>query len=168
MSRRRFEYVLDLKNFDPLAVPEPLADLSWRHPSVEDTQLLAELMLASYQGTIDYDGETLANALKEVESFYADVSSQDWLAHSWLAFAEEELVTACLVGFWQAKNSPLIAYMMTAPHWKGKHLAAAALLRSLQELSAHRFSEVRAVITEGNEPSERLFTRAGFLRLSSD
>lgn len=62
----------------------------------------------------------------------------------------------------------LIAYIMTAPQWKGKHLATAALLHSLQSLADEKYAEVRAVITEGNEPSEKIFNRFGFNRLSSD
>lgn len=125
-------------------------------------------MLASYYGTIDYDGETIEDALKEVESYYSGTSNQFWLRYSWLAFLENELASACLVGFWKERNVPLIAYIMTTPRWKANHLATSALLRSLQSLSDQKYAEVRAVITEGNNPSEKIFTRIGFKRLSSE
>lgn len=140
----------------------------WRHPDPADKRLLAELMLAAYYGTIDYDGETIEDALKEIESYYAGLSNQHWLRYSWLVFLEDELAGACLVDFWQERNVPLIAYIMTAPRWKSKHLATITLLRSLQELLNNQYTEVRAVITESNEPSEKVFTRVGFKRLSSD
>lgn len=168
MARRRFEYALNLKHSGLPVVPDSSAKISWRNPSVEDKQALAQLMFASYKGTIDYDGETLSDALKEIESFLSGVPNQDWLGYSWLAFSESELTAACLIGFWPERDAPLIAFIMTAPRWKGKHLATAALLRSLQKLAANQYAEVRAVITEDNEPSERLFTRTGFRRLSSD
>lgn len=167
MAGRRFEYVLELKDFVSPAVPGHLTEVIWRNPRLEDKQILAELMLASYDGTIDYDGETIEDALKEVESYYAGSSAKPWLRYSWLAFLEDELAGACLVDFWKQRNAPLIAYVMTAPDWKGKRLATAALFRSLKNLAEKDYPEVRAVITEGNEPSERLFTRMGFKRLDS-
>lgn len=168
MARRRFEYVLELNEFVLPVAPNPGMEATWRHPTPADKQILAELMLASYYGTIDYDGETIEDALKEVESYYSGSSNQSWLRYSWLAFVENELAGACLVGFWQERDVPLIAYMMTAPRWKGRHLATTALLRSLQDLAGKKYPEVRAVITEGNEPSEKIFTRIGFKRLGSD
>ena len=166
--RRRFEYVFKLKNIRGSVIPDSLAEVTWRNPSEGDQQILADLMFASYFGTIDYDGETIEDALKEIESYYSGLSNPLWLRYSWLVFFENELVCACLVGFWQKRNVPLIAYLMTAPHWKGKRLATAALLRSLQTLAENEYTEVHAVITEGNEPSEKIITRIGFKRLNSD
>lgn len=164
MSRRRFEYILALKDFEAPVANDPQAGLSWRNPAGTDKQLLADLMLASYRGTIDYDDETIEDALKEVESWYSSISDQPWHRYSWLALMENELTCACLIDFWQERNAPLIAYVMTDPRWKGKHLATAALLRSLQTLADDQYSQVRAVITEGNLPSEKIFTRAGFIK----
>lgn len=165
MTRRRYEYVFEIKNFEPPIVEASLDDVTWRSPLVEDKQILAGLMLESYYGTIDYDGEAFEDALAEIESYYSGIANQRWFKDSWLAFIKNELVSACLVGFWQQRNAPLISYIMTAPRWKGKRLATAALLRSLQNLANGKNREVRAVITEGNVPSEKIFTRIGFKRL---
>ena len=77
---------------------------------------------------------------------------------------DEYLVCASLVGFWKDRNSPIISYVMTASDWKGKHLATIGVLRSLQSLAENNYTKVYAVITEGNFPSERVFTRIGFKR----
>lgn len=106
MARRRFEYVLDLKIFSVPIAEDPFADLTWRNPAVADKQLLADLMLASYYGTIDYDGETIEDALGEVESYYSSTSNQPWYRYSWLAFTGNELAGACLVDFWRERNAP--------------------------------------------------------------
>jgi hypothetical protein len=168
MACRRFEYALELKNFGYPVALDPLAEATWRNPSAADKQILAHLMLASYRGSIDDDGETIEDALKEVESYYSGLLNQSWLQYSWLLFFANELACACLVDFWRERNVPLIAYIMTAPRWKGKHLATTALLCSLQKLADKNHTEVRAVITEGNVPSEKIFTRIGFKRLFSD
>lgn len=165
MTRRRFEYVFEIKNPDSPIVLDSLAEVTWRNPSVKDKQILADLMIKSYYGTIDYDGETFEDALKEIESYYSGIPDQRWLQDSWLAFIKDELASGCLVSFWKHRNAPLVAYIMTAPRWKGKHLATAALLRSLQNFAEKKYPEVRAVVTEGNLPSEKIFTRMGFKRL---
>lgn len=163
--RHRFEYMLELKDLNPTTAPGTLAKATWRNPSLADQQILAELMLDSYRDTIDYDGETMEDSIREVESYF---SSQDsaWLESSWLGFMENSLASASLVGFWKDRNSPLIAYVMTASQWKGKHFATVGVWRSIQSLTVMDHDRVYAVITEGNTPSEQVFTRLGFRRLA--
>ncbi|HKY53061.1 MAG TPA: GNAT family N-acetyltransferase [Anaerolineales bacterium] len=167
MARHRFEYIFELKNFSPPSVPSPFAQITWRNPSTADHQILAELMLDSYRNTIDYDGETIEDAKREVESYFSRLEDSDWLNSSWLGFAENNLVCASLVGFWKDRNSPIIAYVMTASSWKGKHLATMAVSRSLQSLAENNHTKVYAVITEGNTPSEKVFARLKFEPVAS-
>jgi hypothetical protein len=167
MVHRRFEYVFELKNFKPVIVPDPLMGMVWRNPSMADTQILAELMLDSYRGTIDYDDETIEDAVNEVGSYYSRLSDTIWLESSWLGLIDDELTCACLVDFWRERRVPLISHIMTASRWKGKQLATAAVLRTLQSLANKNLTEIRAVITEGNFPSEKVFARLGFERLIS-
>ena len=167
MARRRFEYVFELKNFTPVVAPDPLMGMVWRNPSTADQQILAELMLDSYRGTIDYDDETIEDSLNEVVSYYSRLSDPIWLESSWLGLIDNELTCACLVDFWEERRVPLISYVMTASRWKGKQLATTAVLRTLRSLANKNLAEVHAVITEGNLPSEKVFTRLGFERLSS-
>jgi L-amino acid N-acyltransferase YncA len=58
--------------------------------------------------------------------------------------------------------------VLTHPDWKGQRMAERLLRPSLASLAGAGASEVRAVITEGNLASERLFTRLGFTRLPAD
>jgi len=167
MPHRRFEYVFELKNFKPVVAPDPLMGMVWRNPSTSDKQILAELMLDSYRGTIDYDDETIEDAVNEVGSYYSRLADPIWLESSWLGLIDHELACACLVDFWKERRVPLISYVMTASRWKGKQLATTAVLRTLQSLANKNLAEVRAVITEGNLPSEKVFTRLGFERLIS-
>lgn len=167
MARHRFEYVFQLKNFNHLITSGSLIEATWRNPSIADQQILADLMLDSYRDTIDYDGETIEDAIHEVESYFSGLlQDSSWLDRSWLGFIEGNLVCASLVGFWKDRNSPIIAYVITASEWKGKHLARVSVLRSLQSLAEHNYTKVYAVITEGNFPSERVFTRIGFERIA--
>jgi len=163
---KRFEYQLklDKARFVSLSVNK----IVWRNPSPEDKQILADLMLDAYRDTIDYDGETIEDALNEVQSYFSGISDLVWFESSWLAFVDKKLACACLVSFWNDRNVPLIAYVMTSAEFKGKHLATAAVYRSLQSLIDGGYDEIRAVITDGNIPSERVFARLGFSRLPSN
>lgn len=167
MTRNRFEYLFELKNFSHPFTPDPSTDTSWRNPSVADQKILSELMLDSYRDTIDYDGETIEDAMHEVGSYFSGLlEDSSWLNRSWLGFMENNLVCASLVSFWKDRNAPIIAYVMTASQLKGKHLARIAVSRSLQYLAEHNYTKVYAVITDGNIPSERVFTRLGFERIA--
>ena len=160
----RHEYVFDLKNLNYPSAPGSLSEATWRNPSIADQPILAELMLDAYRGTIDDDGETIDDAIREVESYFSHQDSS-WFDCSWLGFKENDLVCASLVGFWKDRASPIIAYVMTASKWKGKHFATIGVLRSLRSLSEKDYTKVYAVITEGNAPSERVFTQISFSRV---
>jgi RimJ/RimL family protein N-acetyltransferase len=131
-----------------------------------DAEAVARLMLDAYRGTIDSEGEDLDGARAEVASFLiAGESSSPRLAESFLVRSGEELVSACLVANWPRRGCPIVSYVLTAPAAKRQGMGSVALAASIEALAASGESEVRAIITEGNEPSERLFARFGFLRL---
>ena len=167
MARHRFEYAFELINFKHPEAPDGSIEATWRNPSLADQQILAELMLDSYRNTIDYDGETIDDAMREVESYFSGLRDDStWLNISWLGFVEDSLACASLVSFWKDRNAPIIAYIMTASQRKGKHLATLGVLRSLHSLAENKHAKVYAVITAGNVPSERVFTRIGFERVA--
>jgi L-amino acid N-acyltransferase YncA len=163
----RNEYFLKLPRI-------PLADASLndsilqiRTAQVADVASLAELMIDAYRGTIDYDGETFEDALSEVNAFLAgERGGPPWLTMSYLAFVDSQLVGACLTGEWSERQLPIIAYVMTSANWKKQGIGRQLLGQVLNELSEQGYSEVRAVITEGNKPSENLFRQIGFQRVA--
>jgi L-amino acid N-acyltransferase YncA len=60
------------------------------------------------------------------------------------------------------RQLPLIAYVLTHATWKNRGVGQQALSAVLQALREQGHREVRAVITEGDTPSERLFGHMGF------
>lgn len=164
--RQRFEYVLRLVDHEvspALAVP---AEFTLRAVELTDRLLLAELLLAAYRGTIDDEGETLEGAVAEIDRFMSEASKDaPLLEHSVLLIAGSTIVCACLVCRWHRRQCPLVAFVVCHPAWKRRGLAAMAVAESARRLRAAGFAEVRAVITDGNVASERLFARAGFKRI---
>lgn len=117
----------------------------------------------AYRGTIDYDGETIEDAREEVGRFLDGAHGPPMLAYSWLYSTGETIVAACLVARWEER--PLISYVMTRAAWKKQGLGTSLLRQTLQSMAGAGHEGVRAMITEGNTPSEVIFRRTGFVRL---
>ncbi len=141
--------------------PEPL-DASFRSPTPDDAELLGELMLDAFRGTLDYDGETLDEAIQEVRAYFAGTHGRALLACSTLCMERGTLAAACLVTWWDLRQAPLITYVMTGSDRKRRGLGASVLQRSLACLSRTGERSVRAVVTKGNRASERLLAGVGF------
>ncbi|MEM8534984.1 MAG: GNAT family N-acetyltransferase [Chloroflexota bacterium] len=161
----RHVYSLDLSTLDRLCAPAANADLSLAIAHHIDVEVLAELMLDAYHGTIDDNGETLEDALMEVQTYLSGQRGVvPLLDDSHMAFMERSMVGVCLVGEWSEKQRPLITYIMTRSECKGQGIGQHVLWATLCRLAEHGYLEVLAVITDGNTASERLFTRMGFVR----
>jgi RimJ/RimL family protein N-acetyltransferase len=154
-----------------LELPAPLGAVAARHPTggalrnprPEDTELLAEVMLDAYRNTIDYEGETTDDALNEMEKYFAGAWGPPLPDCSWVYEASGTLLAASLVTLWD--EEPFVAFIMTRAAWKGRGLASYVLRQSLLSVQDCGYREVRAVITEGNTPSERAFARFGFAHM---
>jgi len=162
----RTEYVLDLATLAVRPDPSAAPVVQTRSARQEDLNALAELMIEAYRGTIDYSGESLAEAVQEVQAFLTGQrGGKALLEASQLSLVDGQLVAACLVAEWDLRSQPLIAYVMTAAHWKKQGLARRVLLATLSALKNAGHHHVRAIITNGNIASEKLFMAIGFEKI---
>ena len=162
--KTRHLYQLHLSDAPPAATllqPEGIL-LS---PTEADIPALAELMIDAYRDTIDYDGETVEQAVAEIESYFAGETAEPLPYCSRLYFSGKQLAAACLVSWWPAPNTPLVAYVMTTSAYKGQGLGKLVVREALQALARDGYETVSAVITEGNIPSEELFAGLGFVQI---
>ncbi len=106
LTRLRHEYQLGLSGLRKSDTRRLAEGTRFMNPANTDTPVLANLMLESYIGTIGYDGETLQDAVKEVEGYFAGKTGQPILDCSWLCFSGEELVSACLIALWPERPGP--------------------------------------------------------------
>ena len=162
----RHEYQLILSTFRPLenSILDSTIQINRLRPS--DAEALAQLMLFAYRGTIDDDGETIEDARAEIAAFLNGERGGPPLPNlSRLAFIDEQLVGACLISYWADRNMPIIGYVLTHPNWKQRGLGRLLLNNALSALREEGYQEVRAMITTGNIPSERLLGGAGFQRI---
>ena len=152
----RHEYLLSRAAYRPSQreVPE---DLEVRTPTLEDRMALADLMMSAYVGTIDYDGETHDQAVEEVDGALTD---EALLLESRVAERDGTIHSAVLASL--VDGDAFIGYLMTRADDKNTGLASALLDQSIEAIWAAGYDRVRCFITEGNRPSENIFTRAGF------
>jgi L-amino acid N-acyltransferase YncA len=123
-------------------------------------------MLGAYRGTIDYEGEEIAEALAEVERYFSGAEGNEPLAGQSVALVRGGAIeSACLIRRWRERDGPLVGYVMSAADSKHRGLATFALEQAVDQLRRAGHSELHAFITAGNLPSEKLFQRAGFRRL---
>ena len=132
-----------------------------RRPTLNDEQQLAELMLAAYRGSPDEEEETIEQALTEIRKTFEGEHGPFLLHCSRVVERDEKIVAAILVTGWQQR--PLIAYAMTAPEWKRKGLARAAMLNTMQDVLATGERLLSLVVTVKNEPAFALYQGLGFV-----
>jgi ribosomal protein S18 acetylase RimI-like enzyme len=146
-------------------MPEPVIGFPARHPSTDDAEALAVLMLDAYEGTIDADGsETLDDARDEVAGYLSPERSP-MPEHSFVALAADTPVAAVLVRRYE--DLPFIAYVMTAAEHKGRGLATALTQLALASLHAAGERQVHLWVTHGNDHAERIYERLGFRDLAA-
>ncbi|MGI9529161.1 MAG: GNAT family N-acetyltransferase [Acidimicrobiia bacterium] len=127
-----------------------------RRLTADDRTDLARLILDAYTGTIDYEGETIAEAMDEVDDWLAGT---DLLDHSYCAVIDSKLVSAILLMTFE--HAPFSAIVVTDPGYKGTGLARSVTHHSLSSLAQEGHDSVVLYITKGNIPSERLFISLG-------
>jgi ribosomal protein S18 acetylase RimI-like enzyme len=142
-------------------MPEPDMGLAFRHPTADDAEALAALMLDAYLGTIDADGsETLDDARNEVAGYFSAASPEPMLEHSFLALKSDAPVSAVLVARHEAM--PFISYVFTAASHKGRGLATSLTVIALRSMHAAGETQAHLWVTAGNTPAEAIYEGLGF------
>lgn len=121
---------------------------------------LARLMLEAYRGTVDDSGETLDDAVAEVERLLGGTYGAFDPETSEVIERDGMLVSATLVTRYE--GLPLVAFSMTAPAWKRRGLARAGLVRAMARLAERGESTVQLAVTKANAPAVALYISLGF------
>src|SRR5215467_1003844 len=117
-------YVMQLDLRSRLEQPAHAA----RNPRPDERERLAHLMLAAYRGATDDEGETIAEALREVDDVLVSANRPFIPEASFVIEVDAALASASLVSLF--RGAPLVAHVMTHPHYKRRGLGASALLSS--------------------------------------
>ncbi len=154
MARTRFKMHLDLTS-QPV---EQRGDC--RAVSTGDLIALSQLMLDAYRGTIDDEGETLEDAISEVQRTFASEYGTFLEDCSFLIERDGQALSATLVTLWH--EAPLVAFVMTHPSAKNNGLGAFLLKKSINALLARGYRELYLGVTKGNLPAQHLYEKLSF------
>jgi ribosomal protein S18 acetylase RimI-like enzyme len=127
-----------------------------------DRDALAILLFAAYRGTIDDEGDSFADALAEIEKMLRGDYGRFLPECSFVVKDGEFLSSACLVSFFEPHDAPLVVFLMTRPEAKRRGLARLLLTRSMNALLDAGYERLTLVVTDGNEPAQRLYRTLGF------
>jgi GNAT superfamily N-acetyltransferase len=158
-DRKRLRLVLDIGS-----APGPTG-LACRAAAQSDQKALAELMLDAYRGTVDYDGESLDDALSEIRHTLSGSYGRFLSECSFVFDGEAGLSSACLVTLLnegKPDETPLLAFAMTRKLDQRRGLSSALILRSVAVLSGLGYSRLSLAVTADNTPARRLYEKLGF------
>jgi predicted GNAT family acetyltransferase len=154
-------YVMQLDLRSRLEQPAHAA----RNPRLEERELLAHLMLAAYRDAADDEGETIAEALQEVDNVLVSADRPFIPEASFVIDVDAALASASLVSLF--RGAPLISHVMTHPHYKRRGLGASALLSSANALREQGWSSLSLYVTDSNAPALALYRKLGFQTTST-
>jgi GNAT superfamily N-acetyltransferase len=157
-SPERLHYRISLTGRSARSHPAPPFVI--RSPAPDDADRLAELMLDSYLGTVDYEGEGIDEAKAEIADY---LDGEAMLEASWVVEDGQLLLAAILISLWEGR--PLVGYVMTRASAKSQGVAALLLEMSIHNLRREGWETLDGFITSGNTPSERLFASAGAVQV---
>jgi GNAT superfamily N-acetyltransferase len=118
------------------------------------------LMDSAYRGTIDHEGETLAQCVQEIRDTIQGKYGPFIAEASFVVFFDEAPAAAILITEW--KGQPLVAYTMTAKEFQGRGLAKFLISKAVSSLGQIKWKELFLVVTEGNVAAEKLYEKMGF------
>jgi len=154
-------YVMQLDLRSQLAQPAHAA----RNPRLEEREPLAHLMLAAYRGAADDEGETITEALQEVDSVLVSADRPFITAASFVIEVDATLASASLISLF--RGAPLVTHIMTHPHYKRRGLAASAILSSANALREQGWNSLSLYVTDSNAPALALYRKLGFQTTST-
>ena len=143
------------------------ADPRTRAVRRDDADALAILLFAAYRGTIDDEGDSFADALVEIEKTFRGGYGRFLPGCSYVLEEGEFLSSACLVSFFEPHEAPLVVFLMTRPEQKRRGLARLVLGRSMDALLEEGHDRLTLVVTDGNEPAQRLYASMGFTEIAT-
>jgi predicted GNAT family acetyltransferase len=136
-----------------------------RNPRLEERERLAHLMLAAYRGAADDEGESIAEALQEVDDVLVSANRPFLPEASFVIEVDAAFASASLVSLF--RGAPLITHLMTHPRYKRRGLGTSALLSSANALIEQGWSSLSLYVTESNGPALALYRKLGFQTTST-
>jgi len=131
-----------------------------KHPTPQDNDELARLLLDAYAGTIDSEEVTFEEALAEIARTTGGEYGPYMQEQSLVIERDGRMVSATLVTGWQGR--PFIAYSMTAPDYQRRGFARTSLSKIMSSLHKAGHEKLSLVVTIANTHAHRHYEQLGF------
>lgn len=141
----------------------PVASSHARCIQHSDAPALGRLMVESYRGTIEDEGENLSQYTTEMQDTLSGVWGRYLPEASFCLEIDGRITAATMITLW--KERPLLAQCMTSPHHQSRGIATALIYKSMNALVAEGWEELTLGVTRGNHNAERLYRRLGFVEI---
>jgi predicted GNAT family acetyltransferase len=151
----RIKMKLVLKRF------KPPKSWDYRIISIQDIPALGELMLTAYKGTIDYEGETVEDAISEIQNTLQGKYGL-FLNECSFLIEGDTILSACLVVLSDHMKAPLLVYSMTCPTTQNQGMATFLIKQCCNALLAKGYHELYLVVTQGNAAAQHVYQKIGF------
>ncbi|MGE3802940.1 MAG: N-acetyltransferase family protein [Candidatus Kapaibacterium sp.] len=159
----RHIYGIKLESAQILPTVSPPNSILVRSPDPTDRDSLITLIRSAYTGTIDGENGQIVDHEMEIDNYLKGEYGEPLFHLSRVAVdVAERTVSAVLSTRWGRRRLPLIAFVMTEPGTQGKRVAGYLLRDVVNQMKTAGETEIHAVVTVGNLPSERLFEGSGF------
>jgi GNAT superfamily N-acetyltransferase len=125
-----------------------------------DVPALGSLMLAAYRGTVDDEGETVEDAVAEVERTLGGEYGPMIVDCSFVASHEGRIVATAVVVL--SQDGPLLAHLLVEPEMSRRGLGTFLLQASGNALLDAGYTRLDLYVTEDNDPAVNLYRKVGF------
>jgi ribosomal protein S18 acetylase RimI-like enzyme len=145
-----------------LKLGEQSFDITWPCRAIVqgDGPPLGALMLAAYQGSIDYAGETLEEAIAAAQVML-DGRFGPLLARSSFVIEQAgQAIGACIITLW--KGTPLVCDIRVHPAHKNQGMGTFLLKQSANALFEQGYRDLLLYVTVGNDNAQHVYEKLGF------
>ncbi len=171
--------ILSLADFQPLgpivymqrdlavagADPELPAGFEWvRWEDLERPEVLSELILRTYEGSLDCPEITGLLSGDQILSIHRQAGR--FRPESWYVLVWRGQATGCLLVNDSLQPGTLeLVYMAVLPSWRGKGLGRLLISKALSQGLGESWQRLRLAVDARNHPARKLYEAAGFEEL---
>jgi ribosomal protein S18 acetylase RimI-like enzyme len=127
---------------------------------------LARHLLVSFEGTVDDQGEDLAQWQLELEEAFQGKYGPLLTEHSFYHGDSDDITGSVIVALF--RDIPLVIYLAVESMNRGTGLAQELMQRMLDSFIGTDYQHVFLVVTDENSAAKRLYERLGFEAAGTD
>jgi ribosomal protein S18 acetylase RimI-like enzyme len=125
-----------------------------------DGPALGALLLAAYQGSTDYQGETLEEATTVAQEMLGGRYGLLLNRGSFVIEQARQPIGACIITLW--KGTPLVCDLMVHPAHTNQGLGTFLLKQSANTLFEQGYRDLLLYVTVGNDNAQHIYEKLGF------